>query len=144
MIFLDTSAFAKLYVPERESTALRDLADAADEICASALVRVELMSVFHRRWREAKWSHPDFLAAVRQFTADDTGGIWTWLPLDRAIVEAASKIYASLPAKAFLRSSDCLHLATALHHNFTAIYTYDAHQIAAADILGIKACVVSS
>jgi predicted nucleic acid-binding protein len=141
MIFLDTSAFAKLYVPEKESAALRQRTDAEDEIYASELVRVELMGVFHRRWREGKWSHADFLAAVRQFTADDIGGIWAWVPLDSTIVEAAAQSYTSLPMGTFLRAADCLHLITALRHNFTEIYTYDAHQTAAAGTLGIKAAV---
>jgi predicted nucleic acid-binding protein len=138
MIFLDTSAFAKLYVPEAESAVLRKLVEAEDEVCASELVRVELMSVFHRRWREAKWSQADFLAAVRQFSADDLGGFWSWIPLNRAIVEAAAQTYTTLPADAFLRSSDCLHLVTAIQQNFVEVHTYDAHQTAAAAALGLK------
>ena len=142
MIFLDTSAFAKLYVAEPETPALRRFVEAADEVYASELVRVELMSVFHRRWREGKWDQADFLAAVRQFSADDIGGFWNWLPLDSTIVEAAAKTYTTLPASKFLRSADCLHLVTALHQNFTEIYTYDAHQSVAAPALGLKPVAV--
>jgi predicted nucleic acid-binding protein len=143
MIFLDTSAFAKLYVPEKESASLRRRTDAEDEIYASELVRVELMSVFHRRWREGKWSHADFLSAVRQFAADDLAGVWTWVPLDATIAEAAAKTYISLPKTTFLRASDCLHLITAQRHNFTEIYTYDTHQAAAAVAMGLKAAHVA-
>jgi len=114
MIFLDTSAFAKLYVPEPESAALRKLVEVEDEVYASELVRVELTSVFHRRWREGKWAQADFLAAVRQFSADDIGGFWTWVPLSSAIVEAATKTYTTLPVDKFLRSSDCIHLVTTI------------------------------
>ena len=53
MIFCDTSAVAKLYVPERESVAVRRLLEAEDEVCLSELARPELMGVFHRRWRES-------------------------------------------------------------------------------------------
>jgi predicted nucleic acid-binding protein len=49
-----------------------------------------------------------------------------------------SQNYTTLPDQIFLRSADCLHLVTALHHSFTEIYTYDAHQTAAAVALGIK------
>lgn len=138
MICCDTSAFAKLYVSEPESEALRRLTDSEDEVCASELVRVELMSVFHRRWREGKWSQSDFLATVRQFETDDAAGIWTWLQLDAAIIEAAAKTYTTLPNKVFLRSADCLHLLTAVHHNFTEFYTYDIHQTAASSSVGLK------
>jgi len=97
------------------------------------------MSVFHRRLREGIWNRTDFLAAVRQFSKDELSGFWTWLPLDKSIIYAAAKIYTTLPNAVFLRSSDCIHLVTALHHNFTEIYTYDRHQSLAASSLGLKA-----
>jgi len=139
MIVCDTSAAAKLYVPERDSAAVRRLVEAEDQVCLSELARIELMGVFHRRLREGKWTQSDFLAAVRQFSNDDIRGFWTWLPLDKTIIDAAAKTYATLPATVFLRSSDCLHLVTALHHNFTEICTYDAHQSVAATVLGLRA-----
>ena len=70
------------------------------------------------------------------------GGFWTWLPLDKTILEAAAKTFATLPDTVFLRASDCLHLVTALHYNFNEVYTYDNHQSAAAPTLGLKAITV--
>jgi predicted nucleic acid-binding protein len=137
MIFCDTSTIAKLYVAERESASVRRLVETEDEVCASELVRPELMGVFHRRLREGKWSRTDFLAAVRQFSNDDIGGFWTWLPINTPIIEAAAKSYATLPETVFLRSADCMHLITALHHNFTEIYTHDHQQSIAATVLGL-------
>jgi predicted nucleic acid-binding protein len=139
MIFCDTSAAAKLYVPERETTAVRRLLEAEDSVCLCELARVELMGVFHRRLRERTWDETDFRAAVRQFSNDDIGGFWTWLPLDKGIIDAATKTFVTLPSSVFLRASDCLHLVTALHHKFAEIYTYDVHQAAAASVLGLKA-----
>jgi len=78
------------------------------------------------------------MTAVRQFTNDDIGGFWTWLPLDVAIIEAAAKIFTPLPDTVFLRAADCLHLVTALHHGVAEICTYDTHQTAAAIAVGIK------
>jgi predicted nucleic acid-binding protein len=138
MIFCDTSLLAKLYVPERESAEVRRLVEEQDEVGASELARTELLGVFHRRLRERKWTRPEFLAAVRQFSKDDVGGFWHWLPLDRAIVDAAVGAYTTLPETVFLRSSDCLHLVTAVHHSFTEIYTYDLHQSKAAPAFGIR------
>lgn len=139
MIFCDTSFVAKLYVPEIESAAVRSLLETEDEVCLSELARPELMGVFHRRLRERKWTRTDFLAAARQFAQDDIGGFWTWLPLSGPIIEAAANTYATLPETVFLRSADCIHLVTALHHNFGAIHTFDAHQARAASALGIEA-----
>ncbi len=101
------------------------------------------MGVFHRLLREGIWTQTDFLSAVRQFSKDDVSGFWTWLPLDKTIIEGAAKTFTTLPSTIFLRSSDCLHLVTALHHNFDEIYTYDTHQTAAASFLGLKAVSVS-
>jgi len=143
MIFCDTSTAAKLYVPERESTAVRERLEAEDEVCVSELARLELMAVFHRRLREGAWARADFLAVVRQFARDDLGHFWTWLPLDGALVEAAAQIYTALPEQVFLRSADCLHLVTALRHNFADIYTHDQHQTRAAASLGLTPVAIA-
>lgn len=144
MIFCDTSTAAKLYVREAETEAVRQRLEAEDLVYASELVRVELMAVFHRRWREGKWSHADCTAAVRQFSADDLGGFWSWLPLDGAISESAARVYATLPEGVFLRSADFLHLMTALRHSFREIHTHDQHQVAAATTLGVKAVAITA
>jgi predicted nucleic acid-binding protein len=143
MIFCDTSAAVKIYSSERESSAVKAFFEAEDDLCLSELARVEVMSVFHRRLREGIWNRTDFLAAIRQFSNDDLSGFWTWLPLDQSLIHAAAKIYTTLPRTVFLRSSDCIQLVTALHHNFAEIYTYDSHQSAAAGVLGLKAVSAS-
>ena len=138
MIFCDTSAAAKLYVLEKDSPAVRGAIENEDSVFISELARVELMSVFHRQLREKIWTRAQFTTAVRQFMNDDSSGFWTWLPLDAAIIEAAAKTYTALPDSVFLRSADCLHLATAIHHGFGGICTFDKHQIGAAVALGLK------
>jgi predicted nucleic acid-binding protein len=143
MIFCDTSAAVKIYALERESASVQLLFDTADDICLSELTRVEIMGVFHKRLREGLWNQSQFLAAVRQFSNDELSGFWTWLPLDQSIIHAAAKIYTTLPSTVFLRSSDCIQLVTALHHNFAKIYTYDRHQSLAASSFGLTAVIAS-
>ena len=138
MILCDTSAAAKLYIVEKESSAMRQRLETEDQVFVSELVRVELMGVFHRQLREKKWTRDKFLTAARQFTNDDIGGFWTWLPLDATIIEAAARTYTTLPDSVFLRAADCLHLVTARHCGLAEIYTYDTHQTVAATALGIK------
>jgi predicted nucleic acid-binding protein len=142
MIFCDTSTIAKLYVPEQESLVVRARLEAEDEVCISELARTELMAVFHRRLREGRWTRTDFSTATRQFAADDLGGFWTWLALDGEVTAAAAAIYTSLPDDVFLRSADCLHLVTALRHNFAEIFTHDRHQRLAAASLGVQAVAI--
>lgn len=138
MILCDTSTIAKFYVFELESAAVRNRLDAEDAVCVSELVRVELMGVFHRRLRDGKWSRDEFLNTVGQFADDDIRGYWTWMPLNTTIVEAAAKTFTTLPTSVFLRGSDCVHLVTAMHHNFAAIFTHDRHQIVAAATVGLE------
>ncbi len=138
MIFCDTSAVAKLYVTEKESAVVRARLETEDQVLVSELVRIEVLSVFHRQLREKQWTRDKFMTAVRQFTNDDIGGFWTWLPLDVTIIDAAAKTYTTLPDTVFLRTADCLHLVTALHHGVAEICTYDAHQTAAAPAVGIR------
>jgi hypothetical protein len=138
MIVCDTSAVAKFYVPEKESPALRQLIEGEDDVCASELVRPELMAVFHRRLRERTWSQRDFMAAIGQFQCDELAGFWTWLPLDSQILKAAAEAFTTLPTDVFLRSSDCIHFVTALHHGFDELVTYDVHQLKAAAAMGLR------
>jgi predicted nucleic acid-binding protein len=137
VIFCDTSTLAKYYVSEAESAMVRVRLDAEDQVVLSELARAELMAVFHRRLREHVWSRTEFEAATRQFIKDDVSGYWSWRPLDSLIVNEAVKIYSVLPETIFLRTADCLHLVTALHHGFTEIHTHDVHQIRAASALGL-------
>jgi predicted nucleic acid-binding protein len=144
VILCDTSTIAKFYVFELESAAVRDRLDAEDAVCVSELVRVELMGVFHRRLRDGKWSRDEFLNAAGQFAADDLGGYWTWMPLNTTIVEAAARTFTTLPTNVFLRASDCIHLVTAIHHRFAAIFTHDKHQTAAAASLGLEPVAIAA
>jgi uncharacterized protein len=139
MLFCDTSTLAKYYVPEPESAAVRVRLDQESQVALSELARAEIMGVFHRRLREKKWTAKVFRTVVRQFARDDIGGYWSWLPLDGMIVDLSMKTYTTLPEDVFLRTADCLHLVTALHHGFSVIHTHDAHQIKAASALGLTA-----
>ncbi|MFZ4116396.1 MAG: type II toxin-antitoxin system VapC family toxin [Chthoniobacterales bacterium] len=137
MIFCDTSTLAKYYVSERESAEVRLLFDQEDQVVFSELARIELMGVFHRRLREGKWNREEFLTVIQQFTRDDADDYWKWVPLESAILEQAIKIFSTLSEKIFLRSSDCLHLVTAMQHRMHQIYTHDSHQSEAASSFGL-------
>jgi predicted nucleic acid-binding protein len=139
MLFCDTSTLAKYYVPEADSARIRSRLDQEDAVALSELARAELMGVFHRRLREKKWNREEFSAVVRQFHKDDMTGHWTWFPLDGRIVETCAQTFLTLPETVFLRTADCIHLVTAIHHGFSEIQTHDQHQILAAPSLGLVA-----
>jgi predicted nucleic acid-binding protein len=137
VIFCDTSALAKYYLHESESAAVRSRLDSEDAVMASEIAHVELMSVFHRRMRERKWTREQFQRASNQLSQDNAARYWTWLPVSSTIIGAATELYLSLPESVFLRASDCLHLISALHHGFEELCTFDHHQLAAAQALGL-------
>ena len=66
------------------------------------------------------------------------GGSWTSLPLDSTLIQSSARTYTTLPETVFLRSADCLHLVTALHHGFSDIHTYGLRQADAAVALEHK------
>jgi predicted nucleic acid-binding protein len=143
MLFCDTSTLAKYYVSELESDAVRAHLDAEDQVLLSELARAEILGVFHRRLRERRWDREEFMTVVRQFSTDEGGGYWTWVPLDGGIVEQVVRTYATLPSDVFLRTADCLHLVTAMRHGFTEIHTHDAHQRDGAGALGLTAVAIA-
>lgn len=98
MIYLDTSALAKLVVDESESAALAEWLDArADEVlCTSTLTRVELLRAAARHSEQAVPHAHGILAEL------------ALIPMDSAVVDVAS----ALPPKE-LRSLDAVHIASA-------------------------------
>jgi predicted nucleic acid-binding protein len=142
-MFCDTSTIAKYYSTEAHAAAVRSAIDTAPAVFCSELARLELHSIFHRRLREGTWTTADFQAAVRQFQRHDIAGFWTWLPLERAIIEQASNLFLTLPPSVYLRAADSLHLVAALHYRYVEIHTHDKHQIAAATALGLKPITIT-
>lgn len=109
--YLDTSAFLKLVVQERESDALLDWArDAEAQFFASEMLRVEALRTARRHSPEALLEARARLDVVTLVTATSE------------ICERAAELDPSI-----LRSLDAVHLATALTvgDSLDAVVTYD-------------------
>ena len=119
MIYLDTSAFAKLIQGEPETPALQRFLTEHPEstLVSSALLAVETRQAILRQ-------APDQLARA-DLLLTRIGQV----DITRAVLEAASR----LPAPS-LRSLDAIHLATALQlgGDLGALVTYDSRLAAAA------------
>ena len=118
MIYLDTSAAAKLVISERETEALRAwcAAHAQAQFVTSALTTVELLRACRRLTRSSVAQAESLLATM------------DLIPIDRPVLVAAA---AQEPAE--LRSLDAIHVASArsLGAEVTAFVTYD-HRLARA------------
>lgn len=128
---------------EPESAAVRKVFEKSGAITLSHLARAELLGVFHRRLRERKWTRREFLACVRQFQRDEADGLWSWMPVDADTMSAVCETFLTLPETLFLRTSDCIHLMTAIKQGFEAIHTHDRHQSEAAEHLGLKSITLA-
>jgi uncharacterized protein len=124
VIYLDTSAAAKLIQYEAESTALTVFLaeDLSDALVSSALLHPELVRAVGRR-------RPDLVPRAISLTKR----VMT-VPLSGQIVEQAATIGNPL-----LRTLDALHLATAVTvaEELTAFVTYDKRLAAAATDIGL-------
>jgi predicted nucleic acid-binding protein len=121
-VYLDTSAFMKLVMPEPESVALRGH-------LRQWRVRVSAALLYAEALRAASRASPTRLAAVRRLL----GGV-VLLNLDRALLERAG---ALLPVE--LRTLDALHVAAAmsLGADLGELITYDARMAIAARAQGL-------
>ncbi len=136
MIYLDSAYIAKLYLLEPDS--LRVQAHTKGQLIGcSALGKLEVAAVFHRKWREGLIPEANFRAYSRQFIADDESGLFRWYPVKNEMLQKATQQYQLLSQNLFLRASDALHLATASEGSFKEIYTSDRHLLAAAASFGL-------
>lgn len=123
MIYLDTSALAKLVQTEAETRALREWLDARPDSrrVSSALARVELIRAVRAEGPEATRVATLILVELDQ------------MPMTTDLLDAAGAL--PLP----LRSLDAIHLASALRlrGDLDAFVAYDKRLLTAADQMGL-------
>jgi uncharacterized protein len=123
-VYLDSSAFVKLIVEERESAALRTfLTGGEGRRVSSALIRTESL-------RAVRHLGPEALATVREgLRRLDLIGI------DDRILDAAGILEPRV-----LRTLDAIHIATALAvgDDLDVIVTYDERMVEAARLMGLS------
>lgn len=122
VVYLDTSALAKLVVHEPESPALRRYLRRRRRRVSCALARVELV-------RAVKPQGSDAVATAREVLGDID-----LVSLDDALLEDAADL-----GDPVLRTLDAIHLAAArsVGRDLAAIVTYDARMSAAARAMDI-------
>ena len=137
MIYFDTSYLLKCHLAEPGHLAVRALAQQQGPVACCALGRTEWHAGVHRHLREGKLTAAQAALVYQVMQADDAAGLWVWLPLSDAVMNAAAREFERLPASVFLRSADALHLACARHHGFAEVYSNDRHLLAAAPQFGL-------
>jgi predicted nucleic acid-binding protein len=136
VIYFDTSYLVRLYFRDPGSDAVRELA-ATDHLVCAAHGQAEMIAAFHRKLREGAIKPTDYTVLLRQLEVDLAQGAIQWLPIASDTLSRVALVYRALPASVFLRAADALHLATAALQSLPAVYSNDAHLLAAASYFGL-------
>lgn len=138
IVYLDTSAFLKLYLEEDGSKATRQLVEAAVAVCAHVITYAEMCAAFAQAVRMRRLTNADRTHQKDCFEAD-----WSALhvlPVDEPLVRRAGKLAEDFK----LRGFDSVHLAAAERvwrqapDNFQ-LAAFDARLVSAAGTLGMAA-----
>ena len=136
-IYLDSSALAKLYVPEPESDALDAFLRGRRDLLISELAITEVLSAIARRRREGLLT-PVQASEIRDAVLSDANsGSLRRLDLTPVVHREAERLLFQLDSAA-LRTPDALHIALALLSAATHVVTYDARMRSAALHAGLK------
>jgi len=136
-IFLDTSAFAKLYVQELGSQKVVDLLADADEIAVSVICLPELISTLSRLVRENNLKLEEFLKIKSKALADLEDALI--VQLGSSVLLDSILLLESNP----LRAMDAIHIACAKAIEVELFVSADHRQLAAAKKSGLKVLDVS-
>ena len=134
-IYLDSSALAKLYVPEAESDTLEAFFQGRRDLMISELAITEVLSAVARRRREGMITAHQALEIRDAVLADADSGSFHRLDMSPLVHREAQRLLFHIVA---LRTLDALHVAAALLGSATHVVTYDARMRAAALHAGLK------
>lgn len=137
-IYIDSSALAKLYVPEPESDRLDDFLRGRRGLMISQLAVTEVLSAVARRKREGEL-RPNHAGRIRKVLLSDAeSGSFALLDLNPGIHREAERLLLateSLP----LRTLDALHIALAISGAASYLLTFDRRMAEAAEQANLAA-----
>jgi predicted nucleic acid-binding protein len=137
VIYFDTSYLVRLYYQDPGADAVRALA-ATDHVASASHGQAEMIAAFHRKFREGAIRPVSFAALIDQVRTHIEDGAFYWLAQNKDILSMILKVYENLPPTVFLRAADAIHLATAAESGFRAVFSNDAHLLAAAKHFGLE------
>jgi uncharacterized protein len=136
-VYLDSSALAKLYVPEPESDALENFLHGRRDLLISELGITEVLSAVARRRREGLLTVFQACEIRDAVLADADSGSLRRLDMSPMVHREAERLLFQLDSVA-LRTLDALHIALAQLNSATHVVTYDTRMRAAALQAGLR------
>jgi len=125
IVYVESSAAAKLLAREAETRALMDALDRLAEDSDAHLVSSRILETEMRRFAVR--------AELAQPTVTDVLDRFELVELDRSVFTSAGTMLGQ-----HLGSLDALHIAAALKADADVMISYDARQIAAAESVGLR------
>ena len=136
-IYIDSSALAKLYVPEPESERLDDFLRGRRDLVISDLSVTEVISAVARRRREGVLD-AEQASRIRSAVLSDAGsGSFQRLDLSPVIHREAERLLLSSESVP-LRTLDALHIALAISGEAGSVLTFDGRMAEAAALHGLQ------
>lgn len=131
-VFFDSSALAKRYVQEPGSDRVEAILSSASALGVSVICLSEVVSALCRRRRERKLSQQQYLEAKRALFSDIEDA--SVVNITDQVIARAVEILERRP----LRSSDSLHVASAVEWSAQLFVSADEQQCAAARAYGLR------
>ncbi len=123
-LYVDSSALAKLYVPEGNSDEVDSYLRGRIGLMVSELAITEVLSATARRKREGELSADAAIRIRDALLADADSGAFVRLQLDPVVHREAERLLL-MTSVVPLRTLDALHLALALSGAATHVLTFD-------------------
>jgi predicted nucleic acid-binding protein len=140
-VYLDSSAFAKLYVPEAESDRVDAFLQGRRGLIISDLVITEVLSAVARRKREGELRADQANEIRDALLADADSGSFERVDLAPSVHREAERLLLGTDALP-LRTLDALHIALALSISATHVLTFDRRMREAAVRAGLNVVYV--
>jgi uncharacterized protein len=136
-VYIDSSAFAKIYMPEAESEQLENFLRGRQDLMISELCITEVVSAAARRKREGLLNAKQINEIRGAMLADADSGSYRRVAITPTIHRDAERMLRSTESVP-LRTLDALHIALALSGRAECIITFDARMANAAVVHGLE------
>jgi len=135
-VYLDTSALAKLYLPESGSDEMEDALLGRRDVIVSDLAITELASAVARRVREVDLTQAHARRIYQRVASDVAAGEFRRAEISANTHREAERLLMGIGRRVPLRAADALHLGMAGLTGARVLVTFDRRMRSAAEALG--------
>jgi hypothetical protein len=136
-VYIDSSALAKVYMPEPESDPLEQFLHGRRDLVISQLCITEVVSAAARRKREGALDAKRANEIRKAMLDDARSGSFRRIDISPAIHREAERMLLSTDSVP-LRTLDALHIALALSAQARRVVTFDSRMAEAAALHGLE------